>query len=513
MIFEDKSQGIKLLEGLSDKALKNIERLELDGINLKTVPLVLAKCTNLQYLDLSENQIETLPYFITKLEKLTFLNLQNNKIKLLPKSLQKLPNLQFLDLRNNELETFPFELLELSTLKEIYLINNPYLDFPLLNELKTAVNNLAVDNELQLVQFLKKWHNKSVTPDNYNYFTLKIPKTLQTPMLQYIEFFKDYVEATKGKEIIFDIKRDEAGLILITNGNTGVTLPELGEYFQEYVNFVQQDLDKWIPNFDIPKTPLEADIFRSKMERQVTNLRSDLEIARIENRYLSSEVADKSSQIDFLKDLTKDLRHDIRLLIEGRTPETLNVDQLLLDIIDQAVRMLERRYSHNLEDLHNDILTEFLRQKGYNATDQTRSGRSKLGVGEIDIMIRKKNGTPFSIIEAFRLSSCGEENKTVAAHIDKLVHDYDTAGHERNFIIVYAEAKNFEKLWENYQTYVNELNGKPTFRATYPLISFKEKADVSEKSSIKIGIAKHRREGAIIEIYHVFINMFGTKVG
>lgn len=512
-MFEDKSQVINQLEGLSDEKLKTIKRLELEGLNLKTVPFILAKCINLQYLDLSRNQIEILPDFITKLKKLTFLNLQKNKIKLLPKSLQVFSNLQYLDLRDNELEKFPFELLELLNLTEIHLINNPYLDFPLLNELKAAVNNLAVDNELQLVQLLKKWHNKSVTPENYNYFTLKIPKILQTPMLQYIEFFKDYVEATKGKEIIFDIKRDEAGLILITNGNTGVTLPELGEYFQEYVNFVQQDLEKWIPNFDIPKTPLEADIFRSKMERQVNNLRSDLEMARIESNYLRDKVKDSETQIDFLKDLTKDLRHDIRLLIEGRTPETLNVDQLLLDIIDQAIRMLERRYSHGLEDLHNDILTEFLRQKGYNATDQTRSGRSKLGVGEIDIMIRKKNGTPFSIIEAFRLSSCGEDNKTVAAHLDKLVHDYDTAGHERNFIIVYAEAKNFEKLWENYQIYMNELNGKSTFRATYPLISFKEKADVSEKSSIKIGIAKHRREGAIVEIYHVFINMFGAKVG
>lgn len=331
-------------------------------------------------------------------------------------------------------------------------------------------------------------------------------------MLQYIQFFKDYVEGTRGMEIIFDIKRDKEGLILITNGNTGVTLPKLGEYFQEYVSLVQQDLDKWIPNFDIPKTAIEADIFRSKLERQVTSLRSDLDIARLENRYLSLEVADKSSQIDFLKALTQDLRQDIRLLIEGQTAENLNVDQLLLDIVKQAVKMLERKYSQQLEDLHNDVLTDFLRQKGYYTTDQTRSGRSKLSVGEIDIMIREKDGTPFSIIEAFRLNSCGEDNKTVAAHIDKLVHDYDTAGHERNFIIVYAEAKNFERLWENYQKYVNQLNGKLGFRAKYPLISFEEKTGVSKKSSIKIGIAKHRREGSIVEVYHIFMNMFGGKV-
>lgn len=157
--------------------------------------------------------------------------------------------------------------------------------------------------------------------------------------------------------------------------------------------------------------------------------------------------------------------------------------------------------------MHNDILTDFLRQKGYYATDQTRSGRAKLGVGEIDIMIRKKNGVPFSIIEAFRLNSCGPDNKTVAEHLDKLLHDYDTAGHERNFVIVYAEVTNFERLWKRYKEYIAELNGKPAFRADYPLISFKEKSSVSTKSSIKIGVAQHRREGANVEVYHVFINM------
>ena len=116
-----------------------------------------------------------------------------------------------------------------------------------------------------------------------------------------------------------------------------------------------------------------------------------------------------------------------------------------------------------------------------------------------------------SVGQENRLNSCGKENKTVAAHLDKLLHDYDTAGHERNFAIIYAEAKNFERLWKNYQTYVSELNAKLPFRATYPLINFKEKQEVSTKTSIKIGIAKHRREGNIVEVYHVFINMFATR--
>ena len=342
----------------------------------------------------------------------------------------------------------------------------------------------------------------------YNYFTLKIPKTLQTPMLQYIEFFKDYVEATKGKDIIFDVKRDIEGLILVTNGNTNVTLPELSQYFQEYVTLTQQKSEDWVFNFEKDTMAIKADIFRLKMENEVGRLQNALKIAKLESTHLSNQLSDKQAENAFLKQLSQSLSHKIDLLIEGRTAKILDVDQLLLDIVDQATKMLERKHHHHLEDLHNDVLTDFLRQQGYYATDQTRSGRSKLSVGEIDIMIRKKDGTPFSILEAFRLNSCGAENKTVAEHLDKLLHDYDTAGHARNFVIIYAEASNFERLWKNYQTYVSELNEKPAFRAKYPIGSFKEKSDVSEKSSIKIGIAKHRREGSIVEVYHIFINMF-----
>ncbi len=390
-----------------------------------------------------------------------------------------------------------------------------YLDW--VKPLEKYFKHIPSDLQREVRQYLEEYYDEtykstlsnSDLQDNHNYFTLRIPTTLQTPMLQYIEFFKDYVQGAKGKEVVFDVKRDEQGLILITNGNTGVSLLDLGEYFQEYIDLIQVDLDKWIPDFEKPTSALEADIFRAKVERQVTSLRSDLNIANLENQYLNRELSDRNAQINFLQTLSQNLQQDIRLLIQGKSAEQPDVDQLALDIISQVIKMQERKYSHQLEDLHNDVLTDFLRQKGYHAYDQTRSGRSKLTVGEVDIMIRKEDGTPFSIIEAFRLDSCGAENKTIAAHLDKLIHDYDTTGHTRNFVMVYAEAKNFEQLWSHYKTYVSELNGKPSFRAEYPLISFEESTQISEKSSIKVGIAKHRREGNIVEVYHIFANMFG----
>jgi len=484
--------------------LKNIVYLDLSKQNLQEIP-DLTQYPFLVSLILSDNQIKEIPTSIKNLKYLNYLSIFGNKIKTLPKEIFELPNLDTLWFNDNQIDNLPEEIFSAQNLKEVWFSNNPYENMPTMK----MISDLSVDPdvEAELFQILKVLNKPNLQLD-YNYVTLKIPKSLQTPMLQYFEFFKDYVASTRGKDIIFDIKRDKEGLVLITNGNTDIALPQLGIYFEEYVKLTQQKSEDWVFNFEKPTTAMEADILRLKMENEIGRLKNAFQIAKLESQHLSNQLADRNAENQFLKELSKSFSRKIDILISGKTAETLNVDQLLLDILNIAVRMLERKHSQQIENLHNDILTDFLRQKGYQAADQTRSGRSKLGVGEIDIMIRKVDGTPFSIIEAFRLKSCGKNNKTVAEHIDRLVHDYDTAGHERNFVIIYAEAKKFEQLWGNYKNYISEINGKTAFRAQYPLIKFEEKSDISTKSSVKIGLAAHRREGSVVEVYHVFINMF-----
>lgn len=480
--------------------------LDLSEQGIKTFP-DFNNFPNLAYLDLGSNHLKFIPSSIGELKKLKKIDLSDNEIKTLPSELFKLANLESIDFRYNQIEELPIEFFLLSNLKDVGFSGNPYSSSPNLKLINEILKETYIDNELQYLQLIKSL-DKSTIQSDYNYVTLKIPKSLQTPMLQYFEFFKDYVETTKGKDIIFDIKRDKEGLVLVTNGDTAITLPQISSYFEEYVSLAQQKAEDWVFNFETPATAMQADILRLKMENEIGRLKNAFQIAKLESQHLSNQLSDRQAENQFLKELSQSLSHKIDILISGETVETLHIDQLLLDIQNVAVKMLERKYSQQLENLHNDVLTDFLRQKGYQVADQTRSGRSKLGVGEIDLMIRKKDGTPFSIIETFRLKSCGKANKTVAEHLDKLLHNYDTAGHERNFVIVYAEAKKFEQLWGNYKNYISEINGKPAFRAEYPLIKFEEKSEISNKSSIKTGLATHRREGTVVEVYHVFINMF-----
>jgi len=185
-------------------------------------------------------------------------------------------------------------------------------------------------------------------------------------------------------------------------------------------------------------------------------------------------------------------------------------NQLLKDIIDKLTKMLERKSTKKIEDLHTDELTDWLRDKGYIAADQTRTGISKSNAGEVDIMIRKENGTPVSIIEAFRLHSFDKTN--IISHLNKLLHNYDTAGHEKNYIIVYAENKDFYPLWRKYFSYIRNLNKQPEFKDGYPLQSFEDtKKQFSQKADIKVGLAKHEREGDIVKVYHIFTNMYVSE--
>jgi len=183
---------------------------------------------------------------------------------------------------------------------------------------------------------------------------------------------------------------------------------------------------------------------------------------------------------------------------------------LLSDIIDKAIRVTERNSSQvKLEDLHNDDFAHWLRDKGYYVTDQTRSGRSKFAVGEVDIMIRDKNGTPSSIIEAFRLQNCTDRNQVIDTHINKLLKNYDTAGLAENYVLVYAENENFQKLWKDYFSYIEKINEKANFTSDHKLKALSDISELYSKvTDIRVAKAIHTRNSIDITIIHIFINMF-----
>ncbi|MBC5833654.1 GTP-binding protein [Flavobacterium sp. F372] len=198
--------------------------------------------------------------------------------------------------------------------------------------------------------------------------------------------------------------------------------------------------------------------------------------------------------------------------IDSQEPDNnpmYSLDKILNDLIEVGSRILERKFQKKIEDLVNDDIVDLLRTKGHNISDQTRSGLSGSGkgAGELDIMIRMNNGIPITIIECFRLESCGSKNSVVAEHLTKLLSKYDTHELKRKFIVVFGEAERFDNLWTNYIQYIKDLNSNNDYGEKYPLSGFSVRDDLHSFANMKVGISRHDNNGESVEVVHVMLNM------
>jgi len=202
-------------------------------------------------------------------------------------------------------------------------------------------------------------------------------------------------------------------------------------------------------------------------------------------------------EIDLLKDIIN---------VSGSLPISQNI---LKELTSLLIVLQSRKHLQLEEDEWNDYLSDLLRVKQYYVADQSRSGRSgskvkkKYRSGELDISIRDKenNGIIKTIIETFKLDSCGSENKTVNEHITKLLERYDTAGNEENFIIIFSMADSFNSLWYKYIDYIENIVFKGN--SEFKVVEYNE----ISKSDLKIGFNHFIRNEKEIKLYHLFVNM------
>ncbi|MDF2850778.1 MAG: small GTP-binding protein [Sphingobacterium multivorum] len=198
--------------------------------------------------------------------------------------------------------------------------------------------------------------------------------------------------------------------------------------------------------------------------------------------------------------------------IENEEPDNnpiYSLDRVLTDLIEISSRILERKYQKKIEDLYNDDIVDLLRTKGHHIADQTRSGSSSsgIGAGELDIMLRRSNGIPISIIECFRLDNCGPKNTVVSEHIMKLLSKYDTHDLKRKFVMVFAESNRLDNLWGNYTKYIKEMD----YGNNYPFSGFTLRSDLHSIGAMRVGISRHENNGETLEIVHIMLDMFNKK--
>lgn len=122
----------------SNKTFISLVHLEIDSLNIDSIPDRILQMKNLEHLILSNNQIKSIPSWFFKLKKLTYLNLENNQLSSLPLTFFQIPKLQYLNLDHNQLNQLDPMICKFKSIREIKLNENELKDIPLcLSEIKS----------------------------------------------------------------------------------------------------------------------------------------------------------------------------------------------------------------------------------------------------------------------------------------------------------------------------------------------------------------------------------------
>ena len=156
-------------------------------------------------------------------------------------------------------------------------------------------------------------------------------------------------------------------------------------------------------------------------------------------------------------------RIPIAAIFEQSAPESLENEQKLLHSIQKACEQIQREPEcrGSKEDNRNRRMRDALENRGYEVYDQRQMGASssRKDVGELDLMIYRRERDekkPWSLIEALRVADGTKRDWN--SHLAKLLDNYNPHGVPFLFLVTYAdcEKEQFEKIWEGYQSYIQE---------------------------------------------------------
>ena len=210
----------------------------------------------------------------------------------------------------------------------------------------------------------------------------------------------------------------------------------------------------------------------------------------------------------------------IQDILNQSAPDGLQNETLLLTAIQEACGRIQddpiyrlvknsngKGYENGkgMEDLRNrrvrDDLLILLRDR-YQVCDQTQIGSSGSGksIGELDMLIRKKNNEPWTIIEALRI----EDGKKGSwnDHLDKLLVKYNSRGLSLLYLLTYVDAdpRSFTQICKEYKTHIpRHASGQYTYVAK----SLTE-LDCNNSQSFQAVKCRYTCGGDPVTVYHIF---------
>jgi hypothetical protein len=176
-------------------------------------------------------------------------------------------------------------------------------------------------------------------------------------------------------------------------------------------------------------------------------------------------------------------------------------DQLTDKIISASLTLQSNRiyYGDYSEDDRNTFIASMLQAGGFHCKDQTRRSKSPSGksAGEIDILIEDGQHNPVCIIEALNLTYIN--SAYIQLHLDK-IFTYDPNGLKNNYILIYANAKDFGTFYNSYKTFVSNYSFQ------YPSTKLEEQVHLPY-ADLKKFTTLHNRNNMPIILHHLVINL------
>jgi Leucine-rich repeat (LRR) protein len=161
--FRVKKLGIELQLNKSNREIINLQKLNLSGRHLQSLPKEIGLLTNLTCLGLHNNQLQSLPLELWSLPNLQLLSLNKNQLQCISPEIGQLVNLKTLYLSNNQLKSLPNEIKYLVNLELLHLMENPLESLPM------GMESLVKLRELSLFNDYLEYEVRKILPNVYVY--------------------------------------------------------------------------------------------------------------------------------------------------------------------------------------------------------------------------------------------------------------------------------------------------------------------------------------------------------
>ena len=199
---------------------------------------------------------------------------------------------------------------------------------------------------------------------------------------------------------------------------------------------------------------------------------------------------------------------DISDILNQASPDGLEEENELLKAVVKACEQIQREPTcrGTTEDERNRRMRDTLQNFGYDSHNQMQMGTSPSGkcAGELDLMLYRKNGTPWSVIEALRVS--GVDRRDWNGHLGKMLDHYNPHGVPYLFLVTYADCdkEKYDRVWQEYRRQMLEQHAG---KFEHVRGSDKEINDIAPNHFLNIMKSQYRCGDYLPAVYHVFVQI------